>query len=72
MDIADWVGTVAVAWLTLSVLVALLVGRVAKLGDQQVPAMRRGETAGPARVRQTTVWRSTVGADRRFHHHQVA
>jgi hypothetical protein len=75
MDIADWVGTVAVAWVALSVLVALFVGRVAKLRDQQVPAMRpgkTGKTAGPALVKQTTVWRSTVGANRRFLHRQVA
>jgi membrane protein implicated in regulation of membrane protease activity len=72
MDIADWTATVVVAWVTLSVLVALIVGRVAKFRDQQVPAVRPGKTAGRALGKRTAVWRSTVAADGRVHHRQVA
>jgi hypothetical protein len=72
MDMAGWVGTVVVAWVTLSVLVALVVGRVAKFGDQQVAAMPAGRTAGPALVKRTSVWRSTVAANGRVRHRQVA
>jgi hypothetical protein len=73
MDIAGWIATVVVvAWMTLSVLVALIIGRVAKFRDQQIAALGQGKTAGPARGRRTTVWRSTIAADGRVHHRQVA
>jgi hypothetical protein len=79
MDIADWTATVLVVWVTfvvalvmLSVLVALIIGRVLKLRDQQVPATGPGKTAGRALGKRTTIWRSTVAADGRVHHRQVA
>jgi hypothetical protein len=72
MDIADWTATVVAAWVTLSILLALIIGRVAKYGDQQVRAMGPGQAAGHALGKRTTVWRSTVAADGRVHHRQVA
>ena len=79
MDIADWTATVLVVWVTfvvalvtLSVLVGLIIGRVLKFRDQQVPATDPGKTAGPALGKRTTVWRSTVAADGRVRHRQVA
>jgi hypothetical protein len=72
MDIADWTVTVVVAWVTLSVLVGLIIGRIAKFGDQQVAAMGPSKTAGPALGGRTTVWRSSVASDGRVHHRQVA
>jgi len=72
MGIANWTATVVVAWLTLSVLLALIIGRVAKYRDQQVAAVGPGKTAGPALGKRTTIWRSTVAVDGRVHHRQVA
>jgi hypothetical protein len=70
MAIATWTAIVATAWVTLSMLLGLLIGRVAKYRDQQVLAL--GQAGGPALRTRTTVWRSTVAADGRFHHRQVA
>ena len=72
MDIAGWTATLVAAWVTLSILLGLIIGRVAKYRDRQVPAVGLGLAAGPALGRQTTVWRSTVAADGRVHHRQVA
>jgi hypothetical protein len=79
MDIPDWIATVVVvwvtfvlAWVTLSVVVGLIIGRVLKFRDQQVSAVGPGKAAGPALGKRTTVWRSTVTADDHVHHRQVA
>jgi hypothetical protein len=82
MAIADWTATVVVVWLTFvvalvtsSVLVGLIIGRVLKFRDQQVPAIDPGKVAEPApgkRTARTAVWRSTVTADGHVHHRQVA
>jgi hypothetical protein len=72
VDIADWTATVVVAWVTLSALVALFIGRVAKFGNQQVAATGPSKTARPALIKRTSVWRSTVAADGHVHHRQVA
>ncbi len=73
MGIAEWIAIVAVAWVTLSVLLALIIGRVAKFGDQQVSVIRLGKTSKPSIIRRTTtIWRSTVAADGRAIHRQVA
>jgi hypothetical protein len=79
MDIPDWIATVVVvwvtfvlAWVTLSVVVGLIIGRVLKFRDQQVSAMGPAKDAGPPLGKRTTVWRSTVTADGHVHHRQVA
>jgi hypothetical protein len=72
MDVASWIAIVVAAWVTLSILLGLIVGRIAKYGGQQVPAMGPGQAAGPAPGKRTTVWRSTVAADGEVHHRQVA
>ena len=79
MDSTDWTAMVLVVWVTfvlalvtLSALVGLITGRVLKFRDKQVPGSGPGKTAGPSRGKRTTVWRSTVTADGRVHHRQVA
>jgi hypothetical protein len=76
MDIADWIAAVVAAWVTLSVPVALIVGKIIAAGrSPQVQAMGPGKTAGPALSKRTTVWRSTVagnGRVQRSTHRQVA
>jgi hypothetical protein len=73
MDIADWIAAVVAAWVTLSVPVALIIGKIIAAGhDPRVQAMGPGKTAGPALGKRTSVWRSTVATDGRVHHRQVA
>ena len=72
MDIADWIATVVAAWVMLSVPVALIIGKIPAGRDPQIPAVGPGKTAGPELGKRTSVWRSTVAADGRAQHRQVA
>jgi hypothetical protein len=73
MDIADWIAAVVAVWVTLSVPVALIIGKIIAAGrGQQVQAMGPGKTAGRGLGKRTSVWRSTVAGDGGVHHRQVA
>jgi hypothetical protein len=59
MSIAYWTAIVVVAWVALSVLVGLIIGRVVKHRDRQRAASSPGKTAG-------------IPADGRMHHREAA
>jgi hypothetical protein len=47
MDIAGWIATVVAAWVTLSVPVALVIGKIISMGrDPQVQAMGQARLPG--------------------------
>ncbi|GAA1868973.1 hypothetical protein GCM10009836_56880 [Pseudonocardia ailaonensis] len=56
MSVAGWIVVGVVAWVAVALVVALLVGRMVRLRDRQVP--EPPAPAVPRRVEQDPTWRA--------------